>query len=218
MSWYLFYNFLSKQSDNYHSKLFKDYSLLIQNLTFIFDCSQLESSTQYSFQNEKVNSFLSELKSLRIHDLYLKSMYRQLAYLGNQKLKNNGINSFVEDASPPKNTVLVEHGMTRSQGLVSFKFIKEGSCYIGIQIQGKQFRYFYEEILSSPATRQYKGKWFQAIEDMEQNILSPSTSQKDELKFGNVFKYRYLLIDDEVEIRQILEVVLKAMQVARDLG
>lgn len=215
-----FYKKLSETKERYHSELFKDYSLVIELVSTIFEVSKLDGNKQNGFHHETHNEFLASLKQIKMHDLYLKAMYRQMGLLGIEELINNNVRATLDDDdldSPEINDVLVQHGMTRGQGLVSFKVVKGEAHYVGIQVQGKQFRYFHEKSPSTDDAKELQEKWFEAIESINQNILLPSRSEKSELRYGDSFKYRYWLISNEVEIKDIIALVTKAVQIAREL-
>ncbi len=103
--------------------------------------------------------------------------------------------------------IFVSSGMTRGSGLTDIKYIVKKNLVIGIQIQGEQYRMVLEgdqEAINKVLNRNF---WFDLNADFPNHKIYPSENSLN--KFGEKFKYRYVKINPELSISEVVCLVEK---------
>lgn len=139
----------NNEYDEYHKYLIKDYikfiNILLNDLLPIIDIEKIQISKLYQ-KNTYENNLLDELTNLRMHDFFLKGVFEDMANSLKNELEKKVINFQISNekiADCNENTISITFGMSRSQGILDIKY-KIRDFYIGIQIQGDQYRQFIE--------------------------------------------------------------------------
>jgi hypothetical protein len=184
----------------YHGALLGDY------IGFVTRLDALQAAFALNWDDSHGNFFeaeekLKRVRTIRLHDLFDKLRYAQLAEQVAKTLKDDGF-MVTFDAFPigEQDEVALSAGMTRSVGLFDAKYlvtnIKEEPVYLGVQVQGKHFRLNVEmrrglqvqriaEALLRPTSGQKV--WF----DFNHVPSSLGEYPPDGFnKYGNVFFYR----------------------------
>ncbi len=123
------------ETKNYHLQILKDYSAFIRSILRIVEKMSINENSKYNFYAS--NSHLEPLRTIRLHDFYLKRMHESLSYMIHEALKINYEKILIElgkdidwGAEMPK--IFVSSGMTRGSGLTDIKYIVKKNLVIGI--------------------------------------------------------------------------------------
>jgi len=136
-----------KIEDPYHEALIDDYidfvTILAEEIVAKIDIKKISISKLY-LNNSDENKLLKAFSEIKMHDLFLKGLFEDLAYDWLIKLKDE-LGEKVEyrknDETPQFS---INHTMTRSQGLVEIKYKLDNNTTLGIQIQGEHYRHLVE--------------------------------------------------------------------------
>lgn len=223
-------NFLEtlKTKNSYHNSLKKDYILLLDFLLKINDDCRINDDDFFDFHN---NISLKQVQKLRLHDLYLKKKYENLSNKLYAEVKKQypdlNITNKVLDANMD---VYFESGMTRSQGLLGFKFRLHDFYFLIIQLQGDSYKmgieYLppYGEFEQDKAentielARKMTDKWFSfgnkinRLKESDNKIIYPP--KKEFNKYGNTFYYKSIRLGQNISINSIIEIILEDIEKA----
>lgn len=196
---------LEEISDEYHYFLLNDY------IDFITLLSSVAGNFVVDWENEAdfFKSLQPDLIDIKLNDLGQKIRYAQLAHMVNQELsKKPGMNiTNKEWRKASAGEIAIGSSLTRGVGLFDLKYIlrerrDEDSSppVVGVQIQGNDFRVFFE-LESRPKENSYKvakklleaKAWFslsQAPELAKINLEYPVRRDKLFNQYGSSFYYR----------------------------
>jgi hypothetical protein len=187
----------------YIQAILKDYQLLLQSLI------RIKSFAEIKCNQEKIAFDIANeiaLKEIRLFDVAQKIRFSSLAVHIEKILKT------LIPAEFARLKAITEIGLTRSLGLISYKFrfydtnVKR-DLLIGIQIQGDDYRLFLEapdgsDVLDLAKKLQQEGLWLNPTNESKLSIL----------KFGKCFKYSKASIKGitvEVLVERVCEDVLR---------
>lgn len=136
--------------DIYHKALIDDYTKLIDNLLIIEKMCDINVDRDiFDFHSSEI---LKEMKALRLHDLFLKKKYSNLAAMLQKKTKAKfknlaicDLGKFLENkdnvASSDNPEIYFESGfLSHSQGAMGFKFRLKDYFFLLVQLQGESYR------------------------------------------------------------------------------
>ncbi|WP_150466967.1 hypothetical protein [Francisella sp. SYW-9] len=162
-------------------------------------------------KKEECYKYLESLREIKMHDIFLKGLYESFACaIYDELYKLDKLKSKVEYTSKPNNhkNISIYHGFTNSSGLVDIKYRVNDNFFIGIQIQGNQYRHFVElfdsskkDICNLLKSISKDNLWFSFGDDIDEGKIYPNKSSKkcklyNQFKGKNsVFKYKYFKID-----------------------
>ena len=165
---------------------------------------------------------VEQLKGIRIHDYYLKKkfmliadeLYKQLVSISggtfsvireDRNLERNGRNAAV-------NTIFINHGMTRAQGLVEMMYVvKKGLC-LGVQIQANSYRKFVVGNNSKTIAEELKknNAWFNLPVNFGSDLQEyPKKIEKEFNCYNGEFYYRYITIPNTAKISDAVDCMLQ---------
>lgn len=189
--------------DSYTHAILKDYQLLLQSLIRIKSFAEIKSTNEkiaIDIDNERA------LQEIRLFDVAQKIRFSSLGAHIDGKLQT------MIPAEFPKIKANTEVGLTRSLGLISYKFRfydtkLNRDLLIGVQIQGEHYRLFVEapdgsDVLDVAKMLKQEGLWLNPMKESKMSIL----------KFGKCFKYSYSSIKGitvEAIIERVSEDVLR---------
>lgn len=157
--------------ENYHKDLIEDYikfiNILLTEFLPLINVEKIDICNLY-VKNTEENILLEKLIKLRIHDLFLKGLFEEIAITLKKELESKefSISNKVIYKCEENDIVSVTFGMSRSQGLLDIKYKIKKDLIIGIQIQGLQYRQFIEgldkkEVQEISTDFLANKKWFQ---------------------------------------------------------
>jgi hypothetical protein len=138
-----------KVDDQYHQSLIADYVKFVadikKNIIDRININEVQISNLYNKNEECYKYYLESLREIKMHDIFLKGLYEDFAYAIYDELsKLDKLKSKVEYTSKPNNdkNIFVSHDFTDGKGLVDIKYKIDKYFFIGIQIQGDEYRHF----------------------------------------------------------------------------
>jgi hypothetical protein len=196
---------LVEQQNTYHGKLLSDYIEFIDLLSKIANASaRVTESSENLFS---YHQYMHILRDLRIHDLFYKSIFSNMAQLMITKLQNIG-HIVQKDRSPnkgKKEEIFVDSNFTHGTGMCTVYYViigeKEegGPCIMFIQLQDDMFRLFFHikgkkrsmkiaEIIAD------ENLWFNFDKLPESSIIKRFRKEKHFNSYNKTDLYRYKLI------------------------
>lgn len=148
----------TRENDDYRRMIIQDYGRSLVNLSQLMQFED-EGSELYNFHFSKgeseMNSYLSEIKELRIYDLYVKRKISQLAH----KIQSDF------HGTPD---VYINVGFNNGKGTLNAYLLENigaKTLRVGIQIEGNQYRYHIEsEDLEGQLTEISSGRYPALVE------------------------------------------------------
>ncbi|MBK2092928.1 PD-(D/E)XK nuclease family protein [Francisella philomiragia] len=201
-----------KIDDQYHQSLIDDYVRLVQiikeNIINKIDIKKVQLGDLFVKNEENQDSKdLESLRTIKMHDIFLKGLYEDFAFEIKKQLCNEYNVEYTKEPSSNGN-ISVYHGFTNSSGLVDIKYRVNDNFYIGIQIQGNQYRHFVElfdnskkDVCNLLKSISDANLWFSFGADIHKDKIYPHESSKkcklyNQFKGKNsIFKYKYFKID-----------------------
>jgi hypothetical protein len=200
-------------NDKYKAYVIKDYIELIKALIKIDDKSGINIETE-RFDWSR-NSFYKQLFPLRIADFYLKKKYSSLFTIIYKRLgsKENQLPTISEGdcwlAKNKKKCIYISTGFSYAMGLVQVKYKFESDMWLGIQIQGDQFRIFVEGFKESKpeklAEELNNQNWFDFSKIFPDGIVYPKSDKKELNSFSGVFWYKNVKIPPTTTISDLID-------------
>lgn len=231
LSYQCYNDFLKKfeTKDKYHKSLIEDYTNLIDYLIIIEkNCNVYEDDT-FDFHSSE-NKTLMQMKDLRIHDLFLKKKYENIVALLKKKIEES---SFCDITKPQNDIDMIrfESGMTRSVGLLGFKFRLKDDYFLLVQLQGDSYRMgveFLQPKTQSPKNKptklqeireRFNESWLYFFENKKIRINKEYDKwtiypKNDETKmkfnqFGDTFYYRSINLGTGLLIKDLIDIMLE---------
>ena len=206
---------LAEESENhYHAMLMTDYARVVKLISQIASAATIGLSSDFSFTNNATGSDLAIAEALRLGDFYLKRKY---------ELITNLIRSAVDDSQHEDDVITISNGFTRGQGLTDIKIFIANSLYLGVQIQGMQYRKVIEVLEGDhvPATDldyiSSETNWITSFTEAPPETFPKTSSGRTFNKFGETFKYRYFKIDPTFTIGELVALVIQHISEAREI-
>lgn len=223
---------LNEITDEYHCQIISDYCKFIQGLIEINEYSILNDDDKFDFHSINNNKLYEQLIDIRLHDIYIKKKYELLAYKVYKELQNRDKNltpfsSPLDWKNAKPNTIYMNYGMTRSQGLMDLKYFLSDEVLLGIQIQGEHYRMVVEDNDNITADK-LKDKldceenklWFNFSSFPEgfisERVIYPTQKDKVFNKFGDNFFYKSVKLGTSLSIAEIVDIILKDVEHIED--
>jgi hypothetical protein len=156
-----------------------------------------------------------------LHDLYLKKKYEIFSYEVFERLnsKRNIVFGEKHNWNSDNQTIFINHGMTRAQGLIDIKYIISNDVLLCIQIQGEHFRLAVEDnngkVADSIKEDLLNAKlWFGFDDYFETNNFTIYPINKDKAfnKYGKVFYYQSIKLGTKFKISELVEIIIKYIE------
>ncbi|AJI52759.1 PD-(D/E)XK nuclease family protein [Francisella philomiragia] len=193
----------------YHKSLIVDYVKFVtaikNNIINKIDIENVQISNLYD-KNKECFKYLEFLKKIKMHDIFLKGLYEDFARAIYDELsKLDKLKNKVEYTSKPNNdkNIFVSHDFTDGKGLVDIKYKIDKYFFIGIQIQGDEYRHFV--VLYNDKTRhiesilrELKGIWFE-FKEIGKRATYPVRKGLEYRSYTTknyIFKHKSFKIDD----------------------
>jgi hypothetical protein len=239
LSYQCYNDFLKKleTKNNYHKSLIEDYTNLIDNLIIIEKMCDIDENDKFDFHSSE-NETLTMMTNLRLHDLFLKKKYENIVVLLKKKIKES---CFCDIIKPQNNEDIIrfESGMTRSQGLLGFKFRLKDDYFLLVQLQGSSYRMGVEflqpkeQLPKKKPTKieeikkRFNETWLYYFENKKSRIKEEHDkwtvypkNDKEKIKFnkfGDTFFYRSINLGCELPIKDLTDVMLEDIAQAMKL-
>ena len=194
-----------KTDDRYHAMLMADYAKVVALIAKIADATCVGPSDDFSFTVNAGDSDLAIAEELRLSDFYLKRKYELITSL---------IRAAVTDSAFSDDVAVISHGFTRGQGLTDIKISIADGLYLGVQIQGLQYRKVIEVLVGDhiPANNLTdicsKTTWIKSFDEAHAATFPKASSGRAFNKFGETFKYRYFKMDPRLKISELVDLVI----------
>lgn len=211
-------NFVEFNSiSEYERNIIEDYIGFTNNLIEISNRISVNENDKFTHFN---NDDLSELRTIKLHDLYLKKVYEEFAFKIHQKLKDNFsdiLTPFGETWFAEGKNIFVGHGFTRSTGILEVKYKVTPSFLLGIQIQHNSYKILIESFKASKSSNPPKTAmkikerldkeklWFD-LSKIDDNTYP--RGNKGFNKYGNTFFYKSVKLHSELSIKEIIDYVI----------
>lgn len=206
--------------DPYDKFILEDYIEFLNGLTKINEVCEVEQTDYFNF-NTTENYRL--LQNIRMHDLYLKSKYEKLAYLLYEELteRKESKDKLLDFGMPFKDVtaekpIFIGSGMTRSQGLLDFKYRITKNLALGIQIQGDSYRL----VVEGEKAEKIKDKidneklWFDFSSSFpDKKVYLKGRTYDNFCQFGNTFFYRSIKLGEEYTVKEVLNFIINDIDV-----
>ncbi|GAA0836805.1 PD-(D/E)XK nuclease family protein [Paenibacillus glucanolyticus] len=209
-----------KKLNFYHAQILGDYVQFIRQLHHISYLATVDIvNDTYNWYSTK-HPLVSQLRKLRIHDLYLKHIHAYLADELEVTMKSRVPSlphtSETDWKVTPAGHFFTNSGFTKGTGLSEIKYavglLRGNVIIIGVQFQGDQFRLFIEcESGANEIAEKLNaaGDWFRFnIGGITNNLEYPSKGTLFN-KYGNTFRYRYVKINSNTSIKQIVDTAVE---------
>jgi len=194
-----------KTDDRYHAMLMTDYAKVVAVIAEIADATCVEPSDDFRFTVNAGGSDLAITEELRLSDFYLKRKYELITSL---------IRAAVTDSDFSGDIAVIGHGFTRGQALTDIKICIAEGLYLGVQIQGLQYRKVIEVFDGDhiPAHNLTdicsKTTWVKSFDEAHSETFPRASSGRAFNKFGDTFKYRYFKMDPRLKISELVDLVI----------
>lgn len=205
---------INQVSIPYHKYLIEDYirfmDILSKDFLPLINIENIQISNLYK-KNTSENDLLIQLTDLRMHDFFLKGLFEDTVnYLKIQLIKNNQ-NLKICDGEKLEDcedkSFYITFGMSRSQGIIDIKY-RINDIYIGIQIQGDQYRQFVE----GSKTEHIKGisnhiltnnKWFNFSNAINENHVLNIYPKKENIQFNQFKSSNWLFLYRSIKMNSL---------------
>lgn len=201
--------------NKYHESLITDYVSFVKaiknNIVNKIDIEKEVQISELFIKDTNEHKYLESLREIKMHDIFFKGLYEDFARAIYDELsKLDKLKIKVEYLAVPskERNISVYHGFTNSSGLVDIKYRVNDNFYIGIQIQGNQYRHFVElfdnskkDICNLLKSISDENLWFSFGAYIHKDKIYPHESSKkcklyNQFKGKNsIFKYKYFKID-----------------------
>lgn len=205
---------LPTSENTYHQRLLEDYSTVMgcikENIVDKIDFNVISISKLHTGGTDE-NNALSNFKEVKMGDFFQKGLFEDIAnaLLGKVK-KEEELENAIDSGS-----LLIDFGMSRAQALLDIKYKYEDDLYIGIQIQGEQYRRHIEgsneeKVKKAAHCFLESTQWFN-FENHQQGITIYPTGQKKFNNYNGKMLYRSIKLGDiRVEDNEaLLEIIIK---------
>ncbi len=218
--------------NDYNKLIMEDYAQIASCLHDLQKPWNINAASPYYDYDE-------DCAALRIADIREKNKFSQMAVMLkdrlDQILSNHGIavefgasKEKLFNLQNPLQHVLIERGMTRSQGLLSAKILIKENVSLLIQVQDKQYRHCIElnntdtdksdednwQIVSSNddlkwffRTEHGENPFVKLIDKSQNSEIKPSLKKKYN-KYGKEFLYQSITIGSEATVGDVLDMVV----------
>lgn len=220
------------EKGKYHFQVINDYCTFIDGLIEVNDYCDLKSDDVFNFHSIKEDEIYKQLESIRIHDFYLKKKYELLAYEVYKELKNRGkyltpFSAHLDWKNAKPNTIYMNYGMTRSQGIMDLKYFISKDVLLGIQIQGEHYRMVVEDNdnitadkLKDKLNSEENKLWFNFASFPEDfastKVVYPIIKDKIFNQFGKNFFYKSIKLGISLTIGELVDIILKDVEHIED--
>ncbi|OAB81416.1 PD-(D/E)XK nuclease family protein [Cochleicola gelatinilyticus] len=202
--------------DEYHIKLLEDYIQFIGTLSNLLRTLELtENDSFYDFYSNEHNLF----KEVRLHDLYIKSKYSQLA----KKIRLN-LNSRIDDKEIligkrylhhiNRNKVVISTNLVNGKGVMNIDFSNEDDLIYGIMLDGFRYNlYIYaigekeKEKIEIANNLRDTNQWF-TFDFLPESEVYPK-GKKEYNKYGASMIYRSVKIKTDLNLNDLLDRIYK---------
>lgn len=197
--------------NEYHKKLLEDYIQFISNLSKLLKTLELtENESYYDFYSYEHNLF----KEIRLHDLYIKSKYSQLAKRIQLHLKSQINDKEILIGKRyqhhlNRDKIVISTTLVNGKGVMNIDFSNEDDLIYGIMLDG--FRYnLYIYATGGKQDRKIEianelrdtNQWF-TFDFLPENEVYPK-GKKDYNKFGVNMIYRSVKIKTDLNLNDLL--------------
>lgn len=209
--------------DEYHINLLKDYIQFISTLSKLLRTLELtEKDSFYDFYSNEYNMF----KEVRLHDLYIKSKYSQLAKkirLNLESQINNKEILFGKEYlhSINRNKIFISTNFVNGKGVMNIDFSNEDDLIYGIMLDGFRYNlYIYaigekeKEKIDIANSLKDTNQWF-TFDFLPESEVYPKGKKKYN-KYGKSMIYRSVKITPDLNLDNLIDRVYK--DVVRMLG
>ncbi|MBK2025849.1 PD-(D/E)XK nuclease family protein [Francisella philomiragia] len=213
-----------KTKNEYHKSLITDYVSFIrslkENIIDKINIDVVQISNLYD-KEKKSYKYLESLKEIKMHDIFLKGLYEDFAKKIYEQLKSKEVNN--------NENITISHNYTRGGGLIDVKYKVMTDFYIGIQIQGNQYRHFvvlYNDKKQSidSILEKLKDIWF-VFEKIGNRTIYPIT---EGLEYGSfttkdyIFKHNFKIDDMTnnnviVRVKEDIQKIVNNKQLIKDI-
>lgn len=198
-------------TNQYHQLIIKDY------IKFIYILTDLISSIKLNIENDHFNfhgNTYQQFKRVKLHDLYLKYTYNELAKGIQHSLKSkmDNIDILVKDKYTYENKsdqIVISTNLVKGKGVINIDYSNVDDMIYGIMLDGQrylQYIHVWEDkeknIYEIANNLQKDNKWFK-FEDVAENEIYPQKG-KAYNKFGKKMIYRSIKIKNDQSILSIL--------------
>lgn len=212
----------NKIENEYHRQIIVDYCNFIGALVDVNKLCDIRDDDKFNFHSIDEDLNYTELRSIRLHDFYLKKKYELLSYEVYKRLKDSGRNiiNFSErlNWSNKEPVVFMGYGMTRGVALMDLKYLIAKKLVLGIQIQGEHYRMVVESKDSKKTAKRIKDElldkklWFEfndVFSDESVYMRYPTRRENKFNKYGDDFFYKSVKLGKELEIKDIINIVVE---------
>jgi len=188
-------------SHSYFKAIINDYTAFILNLDEVSRLSLIADGETYAYKKPPV---YPALEKIRLEDFYLKAKYAQIAEmvcstLGNGVIPKRDVTiKEIMKSSETKGTIYVNHGFSRSDGIIEVKIRAHDFVYL-IQIQGDLYRRGFESDKPMPLTDISDGvrSWVNFSDIAPRGIVYPISEDINKYnQYGDTFKYKSIKISE----------------------
>lgn len=205
-------NLINKISIEYHKSIISDYSSFI---TILYDLNELLiidfSNDYFDFYGEKFQLF----RSVRLHDLYLKSSYDRLIseianYLKSRISNYKIIAGKRYNHEINKNQIVISTTIVNGKGVVNIDYSNEDEVIYGIMLDGSRYNQYIhawgrkaQNIIETADKATNDKMWFE-FNDIPVEEIYPKKNKKYN-KFGNNMLYRSVKIKSTQTFTSLFE-------------
>lgn len=190
-------NIIDTIEQPYHSELVKDYINVIRELSNVFQEAIKKQDKKYNFYES-----LGGLEEVGLKNIYIKYRTDELCDFIYTNIQNQNINNIW-----PYNC------FNNGKGTIGFEVeLEEKKSYIGIQIEGNQYRYFF---VKSNLERKKREEIVELIKNEKLWFFGQFAKPKDKnFKFNgyennSYFSYNYDELDKNITYEEIKNKVIK---------
>ncbi|MBK2257665.1 PD-(D/E)XK nuclease family protein [Francisella philomiragia] len=213
-----------KAKNEYHKSLITDYVSFVRsikvNIIDEINIDEVQISNLYD-KKEESYKYLESLKEIKMHDIFLKGLYEDFAdkiYNEILSVKDLGVKVKYATRLSEDANIFVSHDFTDGKGLVDIKYKIDKYFFIGIQIQGDEYRHF--AVLYNDKIRhvesilgELKDIWFEFKEIGERATypVRKGLEYRSYTTKNYIFKHKSFKIDD-MKNTEVIKRVKKDIQ------
>lgn len=212
----------TKNTINYRNYIINDYLQLIDFLVEVDNTAERNFEGNFNWYS---GGFYKSLIELRIADFYIKKMYKLLEDdIKNEISKNESLKGLISENDSSSNKIMFYCGFTNKTGLIDIRFKYLKNMFVGIQIQGNQFRLFIENqkvIELDKLKKIIEGKeWLFDFSIIENNVVPDEfkiyPKDKGFNNYSNKFYYKYVKIPENTAKKQLIECILEYLEIYKE--